>query len=603
MKIKIRLLIKAFLTAAAFSMTFHAPLVLEQYETKTDYIIASIYELLGAYDFTFLLFMVVCVFFYQFAERKRTADRQRKPLVLAAVFSLFLLLGRSYDELGNGGYCFGSVVNFIKTVLAFAGYSCLFEVLIGFFEAWLEPKRFVTRETHFFSTHGFLKSFVIIMAAYSPFLLLSFPGNLCWDVIGQIEQVIFETGYSTHHPLAHTLLVGGLVQLGKVLFNSYELGLFVYMILQAAMLAAAQAATVSVLAKRKVRFEVLLGLVVLYCITPVYSNIVSTAIKDVPFMAFVILYVIGFACMLEQPELIKNKGFVTAYVFVQLGMVLFRNNGLYMLLLSGMGAFLFLFKKYDIKERIACAVVSFGAGFLISKLILLILVQLTSASAGSKGEMLSIPFQQTARYLQFYKEEISQEEREAIEAVLGDVNEVAAKYDPTISDPVKALYKKDASMAENLAYLKAWFQGFLKAPKVYFDACLVHIYGWFTPSVSNAIRYEVSYDEIRQGGLFENAEKLLIFYYRFADRFTLLGALQNIGLAVWGLFFATYHQLRQKKYAFVCATLPLWVSLLICMASPCYWLHPRYGFPILFTLPFLFIFMVSGQERRHDETV
>lgn len=603
MKTKIRIWIKAFFTAAAFSMPFHEPLQLEWYETKLDYIIASIYELLGKYDFTFLLLMAVCVCLYRYVEEKRPSGTKKASMVLACIFSTFLLLGRSYDELGNGGYCFGSIVNFIKTAAAFLGYSFLFEAGIAFLEERLDKGLFTTKDTHFFSKRPFLKSFLIIMAAYSPFLLLSFPGNLCWDAIGQIEQVILETGYSTHHPLAHTLLIGGLVQLGKVLFDSYELGLFVYMLLQAAMLAAAQAATVTVLVKRRVRKEILLGLVLLYCVTPVYSNIVSTAIKDVPFMAFVILYVTGFALLLEQPKLIRNRGFVLGYVFVQVGMVLFRNNGLYVLVLSGAGAFLFLFRKYDIRERIMCAMVSFGAGFLIGKLILLILAQLTSAVPGSRGEMLSIPFQQTARYLQFYKEEISGEEREAIEAVLGDVNEVAAKYDPSISDPVKALYKRDASMAENTAYLKAWFQGFLKAPGVYFDAFLVHVYGWFTPSVSNAIRYEASYDVIHQGGLFENAEKLLIFYYRFADRFTLLGALQNVGLAVWGLFFLAYYQARQRKYEFVCATLPLWVSLLICMAAPCYWLHPRYGFPILFTLPFLFLFMISGQEKKHDKTV
>lgn len=603
MKKKVWFFAKAFLTAAALSMPFHAPLAVEQYETKLDYIIASVYELLGGYDFKFLLLAALSLCFYRFMEEKGIMGRKKGSMILAALFAGCLLLGKSYDELGNAGYCFGSLVNGIKAALAFIGYTCLFDTCIAFAEDILAKKSFVSKKQHFFSCHGFGKAFLIIMAAYSPFLLLSFPGKLCWDVIGQIEQVIFQTGYSTHHPLVHTLMVGGLVQLGKAAFGSYEIGLFIYMLIQAAMLAAAQAATIVVLAKRKVRFSVLTGIMVLYCITPVYSNMVSTAIKDVPFCAFVIMYVIGFISLLEKPTLIRDKRFAVWYVAMQVGMVLFRNNGMYVLLLSGIGAFCFLYKTYDLKERIVCAMVSFGAGFLISKIILLILVQIMSAASGSKGEMLSIPFQQTARYLQLYKEEITEEEKEAIEAVLGDVNEVAAKYDPSISDPVKALYKKDASMAENIAYFKAWFQGFLKAPGVYFDAFLVHIYGWFTPSVSNAIRYESSYDVIKQGGLFPNAEKILIFYYRFADRFTLLGALQNIGLAVWGLFFLSYHQIKNKRYALLFGTLPLWVSLLICMASPCYWLHPRYGFPILFTLPFLFVFMMSSQEKAYGKAV
>ena len=80
------------------------------------------------------------------------------------------------------------------------------------------------------------------MGAYLPFLLLAFPGNLCWDAIGQIEQVIGDAPYSAHHPLFHTLIMGGLVKAGEALFHSPEIGLFTYMLLQDAALAAALAA-------------------------------------------------------------------------------------------------------------------------------------------------------------------------------------------------------------------------------------------------------------------------------------------------------------------------------------------------------------------------
>lgn len=68
------------------------------------------------------------------------------------------------------------------------------------------------------------------------------------------------------------------------------------------------------------------------------------------------------------------------------------------------------------------------------------------------------------------------------------------------------------------------------------EAFLAHVHGWFSPEIGNSLRYEADYDHVRQGGLFPNAEKLLIFYYRFAGRFTPLGVLENIGLAVWALF-------------------------------------------------------------------
>lgn len=590
--------VKSFLTAYALSAVFHAPLNPSFYETKRDYVIASVYELLGTYDFKFILLLLLCFCFYRFVNSRMLSKYSsgKSSFGLASFFALCLLLGQSFHETGSWSYCFGSGINFVKFLLAFAGFCILFHALITLLFTYFDTHAFTDNREHFFTRHAFLKSFLIIFGSYSPFLLLSFPGNLCWDVIGQIEQVIGTGGYSTHHPLFHTLIVGGFVKAGQVLFHSYETGLFAYMLFQAALLAAALAATIAVLARRGARFSLQVCLLLIYCITPAYSNVASTALKDVPFCAFVIGYVICLTLLTERPELIKNIKFTLVFFLLQIGVVLFRNNGLYVVLLGGIGCFCFLFPKYGIRERILCFVSSFAGSILTAKLILFILVQVFAAAPGSKGEMLSIPFQQTARYLQVYREEISPEEQSAIEAVLGDIDLVAGSYDPNISDPVKALFHKEASSGELLHYMKAWFQGFLKHPAVYFEAFFVHIYGWFTPSVSNSIRYEAAYDVIRQGGLFPNAEKLLIFYYRFAGRFSLLGILENIGFAVWALFFLTFYQKKHRQTAAICASLPLWISLLICMASPCFFNHPRYAYPILFSLPFMYGFTLSQKQ-------
>ena len=84
----------------------------------------------------------------------------------------------------------------------------------------------------------------------------------------------------------------------------------------------------------------------------------------------------------------------------------------------------------------------------------------------------------------------------------------------------------------------------------------------------------------------------MIFYYRFAAR-TPLGLLENVGASVWALFLLAFYQRRRGLSAALCAGAPLWVSLLICMASPCFLGHPRYAFPILFTVPFLYGFTLT----------
>ncbi|MCM1044779.1 MAG: DUF6020 family protein [Candidatus Gastranaerophilales bacterium] len=587
---------KSFLTAYALSVVFALPLNPTDYENTLDYIIASVYELLGNYDFKFFLILILAFFFYR---TKRTPSHCRSSIFLSVFFALCLLLGQSYYETGSCVYCFGSLVNVCKFVLALSGFLILFYTLIGLLYTFFDSTSFVSEEEHFFTRHTFSKAFFIIWGSYMPFLLLSYPGNLCWDAIGQIEQVIGASGYSTHHPLLPTLIMGGLTKAGYVLFHSYEIGLFTYILFQSALLAAALAATIAVLSRRGAKFRLLLCLLLIYCITPAYSNMASTVIKDVPYCAFVIAYVVCLALLLEEPERIESPKNMFVFAMLQIGVILLRNNGLYLVLFSGIVSLVYLWKKFRQRKKCLCFTTAFAGSILAARLTLFLLVQACSASSGSIGEMLSVPFQQTARYLQLYKEEISLEERTAIEAILGDVDTVAASYDPESSDPVKALFKADASTEELSAYVKAWIQGLCKHPSAYFDAFFLHIYGWFTPSVSNTIRYEVdSYDTIRQGGLFPYADKLLIFYYRYAGRITLLGLLENIGAAVWALFLLTVYQKRLRQTAAICAGIPLWVSLLVCMASPCFFRHPRYAFPILFTLPFLYGFTLTGTKKR-----
>ncbi|MBE5883690.1 MAG: hypothetical protein E7291_04660 [Lachnospiraceae bacterium] len=591
--------VKAFLLAFALSTVFHAPLLPEAYETQIDYIIANIYELLGSYHFKFLLLLAAGFAFFT-ATASKVKKQKRSYLLLAFFFGTCLLLGNSYHEVGNWSYCFGSVVNFIKSILSLLGYAAFFQSAMCLLADWLQGRSFTASEAHFFSRRPFLKAFLILAGCYSIFVIISYPGNLCWDVIGQIEQVITDGGYSTHHPLAHTLIVGGLVQMGKVLFGSYEIGLFIYTWLQMLMFAAAFAATITVLVKRNAKKGLVMTLLFLYLATPIYTNLVSTAVKDIPFCAFVIGYVLCFALLVETPTLYRNTKFAVIFILLQIGVILFRNNGLPMVVISGVCGFLLSTKGASVKAKIKSLLVFFGVGVLIGTLLLNILAGICNASSGSKGEILSIPFQQTARYLQLYQNELTEEEQTAIETILGDVDTIAAQYDPDISDPVKALFHKDASLSDIFNYFGAWLQGLFKHPAVYAEAFLAHVHGWFTPSLGNSIRYETSYDVIDQGGLFPNADKIMIFFYRFANRFPLLGILENIGMAVWVLFFLTAYQRKKGQKNLAVWTVPLWVSLLICMASPCFWNHPRYALPILATLPLLYGLMLT--KKKEDES-
>ncbi len=600
MKTRISSVIKSFLTAYALTIGFQLPLHREYYESAVDFLTASVYEVLGNYNFTFILISILAFLCYE-KYRQIGSVYGIATRVTAAFFALCLVLGRSFYETNSWAYCFGSIVNFIKTVLVFAGFYFLLRMMLEFLFALFEKARFTANGKNFFKQHAFGKTFAMLSVIYFIVLLLSFPGNLCWDVIGQIEQfTVAETGFSRHHPLMHTILVGGLTQLGDMVFGSKEVGLFLYMILQNVMMITALSATVGVLAKRNVRPGILWTMVLLYCISPIYTNLSSTAIKDIPFTAFVIGYIICYALLLEKPERIHNKKFVCLFILIQIGVIFMRNNGLPLIVLCGVAAVMYLWKHYNVKERVGSICTLLVIGVLCAKLSITAVAAVLGAKEGGQAEMFSLPMQQTARYLVYYGDELSDEERAGLEGVFGNVKYVADAYDPDIADPVKALFDNDASAEAVLAYFKAWFMGFCKHPMIYVEAFLNHVYGWFTPGVTSALRYETQYDAIGQGMLFPMAEKVMIFLYRFMDCIPVLGILQNVGFYVWILILMSAYTIKKKEGVKLMAFLPLWVSLLVCMASPCFFLHPRYALPIIMGIPFLVIFVLCPvkQDKR-----
>ena len=99
MKEKIISCIKGFLTAYALVTVFHAPLSMDVYETGLDFYIASVYELLGMYDFKLLLIGIVCSFFYLYIKQSSRKQESGHP-ILACFFAACVLLGNSYHEAG-----------------------------------------------------------------------------------------------------------------------------------------------------------------------------------------------------------------------------------------------------------------------------------------------------------------------------------------------------------------------------------------------------------------------------------------------------------------------------------------------------------------------
>ena len=101
---------------------------------------------------------------------------------------------------------------------------------------------------------------------------------------------------------------------------------------------------------------------------------------------------------------------------------------------------------------------------------------------GEIGEALSIPIQQTARYLREHMAEVTPEERSILEEVfLVSPEELVELYNPEVSDPVKAEFVGQPTEEQLKNYFRVWLQQLKKHPDTYIQAFLNHTYGYCYP--------------------------------------------------------------------------------------------------------------------------
>lgn len=221
-------------------------------------------------------------------------------------------------------------------------------------------------------------------------------------------------------------------------------------------------------------------------------------------------------------------------------------------------------------------------------------------------EALSIPFQQTARYVRDYGDELSEEDEEILSRVL-DYENLADLYDPVTSDPVKYTYH--AETAKDLTdYFGLWFRLVLKHPGNAVQATMNNAYGWFyqegyaqnymmdSKIEGQEIRWEIVQPDklagVRQ--VMERVAKLL-------SRIPVLNWFENAGFVSWMTILLTAVWIGSKKKRYLLSLVPLITVLLVCIAAPTFNYQMRYIMPVLFCVPYYIPMLI--QSMREDRTL
>jgi len=265
---------------------------------------------------------------------------------------------------------------------------------------------------------------------------------------------------------------------------------------------------------------------------------------------------------------------------------LLRNNGIYVVVPCFVGGLILVWKEKQRNCWLYGTLLCVGFYLIWGNIVL----PMANVKDGSVREALSVPFQQTARYIKEYSDEVTKQEYEAINQIL-DYDRLGKNYVSYISDPVKDTYKEPQNEFSALKdYFKHWFFMFFKHPSVYFEATVANSYYYYCANIVGSFE-PIYVNFIYYGGLTEkfnlkmtektahmrewidqyvkDFQEVPIIKYLFGQGFYTYILIGLIGF----LYYA-------GKKEWVVGLIPNILGVLICIASPVNGSY-RYFLPVM----------------------
>ena len=547
---------------------------------------------------------------------KEILDIRKKVSVtiLSLIYSILLVFGTSYKKVGNAPLVFD---NIFLSILIFIVLFFLSRTLILFLYKYLDNYKIKNKKKSKFNNlldkHPFIVSMIIILILWLPYIISFYPIILSPDPSFQIKQFFgIPNKYSdysimldksvtitNHHPVIHTLLLGTCLKFGN-LINCDNLGLFLYSIIQITILSSVLSLTISYMTKLKISYKYRLIVLLIYSLVPMFPLYAMSGVKDVIFTSLIILYVMLIYYLIKNKKDTLSIKKVILIILLLIFIMLFRNNGFHIILLSF--PFVLLINRKNLKKLLIIFIIFLSFNTCYNKVIL----PHFKITPSSVREILSIPFQQTARYVKYNK--LTKEEYEIYDKVL-DMSDLAKRYKPEISDPVKNKFNKYTTDKELKEYFSTWLKDLTKDPVTYVDATTNNIYGYFYPFKLNWYVYYKYDTRIVSDGFnyhynnLNTSRDILSTFAIYYPYIPIIGLVSNIGFNTWILFFITAYMFHKKKYYGIIYLLPSYVALLVCMASPVN-AYFRYAMPYVFAMPLtigIFLDVIKGSVKNEKK--
>lgn len=370
--------------------------------------------------------------------------------------------------------------------------------------------------------------FAILMAIlWLPWYIANFPGGTYWDTYYQIFQVypenhpiaiipwsdvynktLTDAWLVDHHPIFTTLVYGAFGWVSDQLTGNWMAGVAVFCILQG--LAHNFIFTSAVAYMRKIGCPTTLSFISywFFAIMPFISTWALCMVKDsfmglfyVPYFLFV------FEVVRTRGKIMRRPRNAVLFTICALLVCLTKKTGIFVVVITAAIGIIVLARQIHKQKRSStsnanpdksdtsketneqlntmpnssrrnavASIKAFAAQALVCCLTLLVifpyaLFPVLNIQSGGLQETLGPLFQQTARYIVDYEDDVSIKERNIISKVIS-YERIEKDYEFDFEDSVKFRYKLNASTEDLLNYLQVYMAQGLRHPDAYFAAIM-----------------------------------------------------------------------------------------------------------------------------------
>ena len=418
-------------------------------------------------------------------DRGTTAYGKRGWVIsigFSALFAICMNFGKSLDL--QGSVTFKSPLMWGYILLTAIGgtflTSFLWKTLLKEEDRKGEEKIQKISARDFFFTAG------IIFLCYLPVFLGVYPGFFVYDAQDELMQVITRN-FSTHHPLVHVLLLGGIIQLVHKISGSYNLGIACYTLFQMTVLSCIFSYAICRLRKEGMGKKGSLAMALYLGLFPTIVMFSLCSAKDGLFTGMLLLTVLQLRELMKDPErFFSNKASVILLLAASIFMMLFRHNGFYAFLVSAVVMLLWR-KAAGLSKYLKKLLLLFGGILIIYMTVSKGFALALHAESSEHQEMLTVPIQQLARVYTMEKDAFSQEEKSILYEILP--KEALERYTPKVSDGVKISFCNEAYEKNPSRYRMLWVKTGLRHPFAYLNAWFMTSYGfWYPDTVIDVYR-------------------------------------------------------------------------------------------------------------------